>query len=573
MDVRVACVGGGAGGLFFAALLKRTHPDAEVTLFERNRPGDTFGFGVVLSDKTLDSIREADPVLRRGLGDHCAHWDAIEVRVHGERLRCGGNGMAAIARKTLLALLHERAAEAGADLRFEHEVHDPAELGDAYDLVVAADGANSPVRDRFAERFRPSVSVGVTKFIWLGTPHLFRGLTFIHKPAPNGVFAAHAYPYGREGSTFIVETDEASWARTGLDAFDTSHPPGVSDEYSRAYLEALFADQIEGQPLWANNSRWSNFRTVRTGSWRYGNLALLGDAAHTAHFSVGSGTKMAMEDAVTLARCLADRPHELKAALAAYEAQRRPAVERIQGSARPSLSWWEHFGRYHDCFGPLRFAFHFFTRSLTRAELARRDPGFVAHVDDDWWHSGRGADPLETPLDVGEVRLPGRAVPVTLAAADATAPDGAARNGRNGASDAAAAATVPTDGGDALPLVPPGRPAPEAGGHWGLWLPAPEDEQDLPGAKAELEAGIAAGAVLAAVHGGTRLTRTLLCEEARLLWKTPALLVDDSLDADRAATLVLSGRADLVGAAPGTVAAWRARDHSRRDPAEQERNR
>lgn len=532
--MQVACVGGGPGGLFFATLLKRVRPDVQVTVFERNRPDDTFGFGVVLSGATLAGIHAADPAVGRGLEEHGAYWDEIEVRLHGERVRCGGNGMAAIHRRTLLALLHGRAARAGVDLRFEHEVRDPAELG-AYDLVVAADGANSLIRSRFADHFRPTVDVAAAKFIWFGTPYLFHGLTFVHERGPDGVFAVHGYPYGPDGSTFLVETDEASWRRAGLDEFDVTRPPGVSDEKTRAYLETLFAGQIDGRPLLTNNSRWGNFRTVRTRTWWHGNLVLLGDAAHTAHFSVGSGTKMAMEDAVSLAEALG-RHARVDAALADYEAQRRPAVEQIQGSARPSLSWWEHFGRYHDSFQPTQFAFHFLSRTITRARIARRDPDFVRRAET-WWRDRAGAPPLDAPLQAGGVRFASRAVPVDASAATPT---------------------VPTADGGVLALLPPGVSAPAA--RYGLWLRAPEAEDGLPLAASDLADGVAAGAGLVAVHGGNRLTRTLLCEEARLVHRTPALLVDDDLDADRAVTVLLSGRADLVGAAPGVVAGWVARD-------------
>lgn len=530
--MRVACVGGGPGGLFFAALLNRARPDVEVTVFERNRPDDTFGFGVVFSNLALGAIHAADPVLMRGLEEYGAHWDEIEVRLHGERVRCGGNGMSAIHRNTLLALLHERAVAAGVDLRFECEIRDPADV-DSYDLVVAADGANSLARSRLADHFCPTVDVAAAKFIWFGTPYLFQGLTFVHQRGPDGVFAVHAYPYGRGGSTFLVETDEASWRRAGLDTFDETQPAGVSDEKSRAYLEALFAEQIDGQPLVTNNSRWGNFRTVRTRTWRYGNLVLLGDAAHTAHFSVGSGTKMAMEDAVVLAEALGEQP-DLEAALAAYEAQRRPEVEKIQGSARPSLCWWEHFGRYHDSFEPTQFAFHFLSRSITREKIARRDPGFVRRVDT-WWRDRTGAPPLEAPYTADTARFDRRALPVEV---DAEEP------------------SVPTADGESLPLVPPGARAPAA--THGLWLRAPDAEEGLPRVVAELETGVGARAAIVAVHGGTPLTRMLLCEEARLLRETPALLVDDELDADQATSVLLSGRADLVGAAPDVVAEWQA---------------
>ncbi len=225
------------------------------------------------------------------------------------------------------------------------------------------------------------------------------------------MFAVHGYPFGPDASTFIVETDEESWRRAGLDAFDVSQPPGPSDMASKTYLEALFAEHLDGHPLLVNNSRWGNFRTIRCARWRSGNVVILGDAAHTAHFSVGSGTKMALEDAAALAQCVTDHPGDLDAALAAFEAARRPPVDKIQGAAGPSLSWWEHFGRYHDHLEAPQFAFHFFSRAIPLDKLATRDPRFVADVSG-WWADRFGTPPLATPLSVGGPKLDGRVVSV-----------------------------------------------------------------------------------------------------------------------------------------------------------------
>jgi anthraniloyl-CoA monooxygenase len=541
-------------------LLKGADPSTDVVVFERNRPGDTFGFGVVFSDATLRGIDDVDPVLLRALTDHGVHWNEIEVRIHGERWRCGGNGMAAIARMTLLRLLHEQAAAAGVDLRFEHNVPDPAVLVGDYDLVVGADGANSAVRRFLEAELSPTVTVASAKFIWLATTKLFDGLTFIHEGGPDGVFAVHGYPFGPDASTFIVETDEESWRRAGLDAFDVTQPPGPSDLASAAYLEALFADHLDGHPLLVNNSRWGNFRTLRCGRWRSGNAVILGDAAHTAHFSVGSGTKMAMEDAAALVQCLTGNPgnpRDLDAALAAFETARRPPVDKIQGAAGPSLSWWEHFGRYHDHLEAPQFAFHFFSRAIPLDKLATRDPRFVADVSE-WWVSRFGAAPLSTPLSLAGRKLDGRIVTVTAAATGHTAGTAVADGG-------AARAAVP-DGGFAvvrcggeelMPFRRPGDPA-VADGDWGLWLTAPDDESGLPAVVGQLETGIAAGASVVAVSGGSPVTRVLLCEEARMVRGTPALLIDDRLRPAQAATLILSGRADLVGASGAVAESWAA---------------
>src|SRR3954454_23581618 len=389
--MRIAVLGGGPGGLFAAALAKSADPSREVTVFERNRAEDTFGFGVVFSDATLAGIHAADPVLRTALTEHGVHWDPIEVRLHAERLLCHGNGMAAVERKTLLSLMQRRAIEVGVDVRFSTEADPDELLAAGYDLVVAADGANSRMRDRVAAVFGPSAHTATAKFVWLGTTYPFTGLTFVHERGPHGVFAVHGYPIGNGVSTFIVETDEPSWRAAGLDRFDVSQPPGPSDEVTRAYLEKLFADSIDGCALLVNNSRWGNFRTWCTSRWRHrvGSTAvvLLGDAAHTAHFSVGSGTKMAMEDAIALVAALektSTDPDTIDAALAVYEAERSGPVARIQHSARPSLSWWEHFGRSYQHLPPWQFAFHFFSRSRPESKLRQRDPAFVDAVHAAW---------------------------------------------------------------------------------------------------------------------------------------------------------------------------------------------
>jgi 2-polyprenyl-6-methoxyphenol hydroxylase-like FAD-dependent oxidoreductase len=521
--VHIAVAGGGPGGLFFATLMRRADPSAKVTVFERNRADDTFGFGVVFSDRTLDGIHEADPVLRQALAEHGRHWDVIEVRLKGERIRCGGNGMAAVVRRTLLALMQARAWEAGAELRFSTE----ASLDDlaGYDLVVAADGAGSTIRQQVEADLGTTVETATAKFIWFGTDYLFDGLTFVHERSPDGVFAVHGYPISDDVSTFIVETDEESWRRAGLDEFDVRQPPGASDLRSRDYLQELFGSQIEGRRLLVNNSRWANFRTRRTERWQSlapRPVALLGDAVHTAHFSVGSGTKMAMEDAVALAQALAGHPGDLGAALAAYEQAAQPPVRKIQNSARPSLAWWEHFARYYDSFEPWQFAYHFLTRSITDARLARRAPDFT-DASHRAWAKTHGTEPLLTPFSSAGWSSPGRVVAIQAGPAGP------------------AAVTGP---GPGLPLAD----AAPAGGPWGARLAAPDGEAALPAVFGAFDRLARDRPALVAVHGGTPLTRTLVCEQARLHTGIPALLIDDGLDADLAVTTVLSGRADLVGA-------------------------
>jgi anthraniloyl-CoA monooxygenase len=519
-----------------------------VTVFERNRADDTFGFGVVFSDRTLDAINAADPVLRDALAFHGRHWDDIEVRLKGERIRCGGNGMASVVRKTLLSLLQDRAREAGAELRFSAE----ATLAglDGYDLVVAADGTGSRIRE---ELLRDGADLGTTvdtasaKFIWFGTDYLFDGLTFVHERGPDGNFAVHGYPISDEVSTFIVETDEASWRQAALDQFDVSQPPGASDMVSKKYLEQLFAKQIDGHQLLVNNSRWASFRTRRTQRWHVLDprpVVFLGDAVHTAHFSVGSGTKMAMEDAIALADALAAHPGpgpgQLAAALAAYETAAQPSVRKIQDSARPSLAWWEHFGQYYEQFGPWQFGYHFLTRSISDGRLARRAPAFVS-ASHHSWIAAHGAEPERTPFTSRGWTSPGRLVTVAIAADGQPVSVEAADDG---------------DGSDgSLPLVA-GAAGSAGEGTWGAAVAAPDDESGLPAVYNELARLAAAPEppVLVAVYGGTRLTRSLACERARMRERIPALAVsppdmtgDEAASLDQAVTTLLSGRADLVG--------------------------
>jgi anthraniloyl-CoA monooxygenase len=451
--------------------------------------------------------------------------------------------MAAVERRTLLHLLQQRAIEAGVDVRFATEADPDELLAAGYDLVVAADGANSRLRDRFADVFDSGVETATAKFIWLGTTYAFDGLTFVHERGPHGVFAVHGYPIGNGVSTFIVETGEDAWRGAGLDEFDVAVPPGPSDEKSRAYLQDLFAGQIDGHPLLVNNSRWGNFRTWRTRSWSAGRVALLGDAAHTAHFSVGSGTKMAMEDAVVLAGALDENPSDVDAALRSYEAIRQPQVAKIQDAARPSLSWWEHFGRYHDAFEPWQFAYHFLTRALTDDKLRRRDARFVADTRRRW-RAGHGAEPMTSPLLLGSQVEPVRTVVV-----DRTGTGAVAR----------------LDHGD-LPLLTQAPPH----GRWGLWLAAPPDEAGLPDAIARLRSHPSTGASLVAVQGGGALPRRLLAEEARLGQGAITMLVaDDDAETPWVETALLSGRADLVAAAEPTVRRWRGETEVSRGDADQ----
>lgn len=519
MALRVACIGGGPGGLFFSTLFKQTVPDAEVVLFERNQATDAFGFGVVFSDATLNRINDADPVVRDGLRDYGTHWEDIEVWLKGERKSFTGNGMAAIYRKTLLKLMQERAAEVGVDMRFGQYVPDLQQLGD-FDLIVGADGANSSTREQLGESLGHTTETATAKFIWFGTTYKFKGLTFVHRKSEFGNFAVHGYPISEDLSTFIVETDEETWRKAGLDEFDASQPPGPSDLKTQRFLEKLFAEDIAGEPLVANNSRWANFRTRRTRTWHKDNVVLLGDAVHTAHFSVGSGTKMAMEDAITLVREVAKHQDNLELAFTNYEAERQPQVAKIQNQARGGLSWWEHFARYYNSFEPTQFTFHFFSRSIDIDKIRLRDPELVESAEQDWLTRHANA-PLETPLPAGDARFGGRLLSL------------AGKGQKFELTDNQTSVALVTD------------PA-AADANTGLLLTAPDHEEGLKAAFAQLPAE----AAVVVIQGGNAFTRILLSEEARLGRGLTSVIVDDRGPASNL-TLVLSGRADAVVPATG----------------------
>jgi 2-polyprenyl-6-methoxyphenol hydroxylase-like FAD-dependent oxidoreductase len=441
--LRVLSVGAGPAGLLYAALSCRRLPRHEVTVLERNPADATFGFGVVFSERTLDGLRGAAPETHAAIDAAAVSWEDIELRVGGERVRCGGHGFSAIARTKLLSILQAEAVEAGARLEFGVEA-DPAALPEA-DLVLGADGINSRVRDA-DPAFGLEVDTGAAKYIWFATPAPFDALTFIFTENEHGWWGVHAYPFDEHTSTFIVETDVATWRRAGLDA-PGELPPGASDLCSLAYCEQLFAAHLGGHGLLANNSRWLNFRTLRAASWRSGRTVLLGDAAHTAHFSVGSGTKMAMEDAIGLVDAVA-AADTVDAALAAYERKRRPQVEFIQRAAHPSLVWWERF-RHHVGSSPERFAFHFLSRSpvITRERLLARDARFVRRVERAFATADERADVLAVPVALGALTLPSRIVAMPeLVAGDGGADDLVVLGGQAAAGAGAVLASLDGEG-------------------------------------------------------------------------------------------------------------------------------
>lgn len=418
--MRIAVIGGGPGGLYFAALAQQLDPTREITVWERNAPDDTFGFGVVFSDETLGGIESADPVIYGQMEREFAQWDDIDVHYRGEVLTSGGNGFAAMSRRRLLQILQERCGELGVRMHFRTQAPDVAELSATHDLVIAADGLNSAVRQRYSSTFRPSLDQRACRYMWLGTDKVFDAFTFHVRETPYGVMQIHAYPFDANGSTFIIEMHEDVWRRAGFAASgDRGWVPGESDEASIDKVKELFADVLEGHEVLANNSRWIAFATVRNETWRHGNIVILGDAAHTAHFSIGSGTKLAMEDSLALAACLHEHA-DLDEALAAYEAERKPVVESTQRAAQASLEWFENLGQYtHQ--DPEQFAFNIMTRSrrVTHDNLKVRDPEFVRRVEG--WFTGRveqelgvhvepGTPPMFTPYRLGGLDLVNRVV-------------------------------------------------------------------------------------------------------------------------------------------------------------------
>ncbi len=412
--MNVAIVGAGPAGLYLAILLKRDDPSHQVTVYERNRVEDAFGFGVVFSDETLENVGEADPETNQAMAAAAARWEDIEIHYRGSVLRSTGHRFSGVERKTFLELLAGRARSLGVEIHWQQEIRKLSDCSlPAADLIVAADGAASLIRDALSDQFGPHLDWRRNRFVWLGSTRPFPAFTFYFKPSPAGLWRTHAYQYAPGRSTFIVEAREETWKASGLHEND--------EQATVAYLEQLFQAELQGHPLLANRSIWRRFPTVRNARWHAGNVVLLGDAAHTAHFSVGSGTKLAMEDAIALAAALRVE-RAIPDSLASYEAERRPQVESLQRAAQASLEWFESVERYQDT-EPLQFGFNLLTRSLriTHENLRLRDPGLVAQVDR-WFaeqsgrQSGRpvGADPcpppLFTPYKIRELVLPNRIV-------------------------------------------------------------------------------------------------------------------------------------------------------------------
>ncbi|OWT58440.1 bifunctional salicylyl-CoA 5-hydroxylase/oxidoreductase [Candidimonas nitroreducens] len=422
--MKVLCIGGGPAGLYFGLLMKLGDPSRDVTVVERNRPYDTFGWGVVFSDATLDNLRQADPVSAEEISAAFNHWDDIEINYRGRSVRSGGHGFIGIGRKKLLNILQARCEQLGVKLVFETDVTDDQALAEQYqaDLVIASDGLNSRVRTRYADTFKPDIDTRQCRFVWLGTRKTFDAFTFAFVQTEHGWFQAHAYQFEPGMSTFIVETLDSTWKAAGLDT--------MSQEDGIAYCEQLFAPWLDGNPLVSNATHlrgsaiWIRFPRVICNTWvhrqalpggRTVPVVLMGDAAHTAHFSIGSGTKLALEDAIELDRSIRAHPSDLEAALHHYEEVRSVEVLKIQNAARNSTEWFENVERYA-ALEPEQFAYSLLTRSqrISHENLRLRDAGWLEGYER--WMAGKaGVDthdqavpPMHLPYTVRGVTLKNR---------------------------------------------------------------------------------------------------------------------------------------------------------------------
>ncbi|MGE5639068.1 MAG: FAD-dependent monooxygenase, partial [Clostridia bacterium] len=409
--MKVAVIGGGPGGLYFALLAKKAWPRWDITVYERNRPDDTFGFGVVFSDQTLDTFKAYDPVTYERIRRRFAYWGDVDVVYKGSVMRSGGNGFCGCSRVALLNILQDRGRELGVQMRFQREVEDVAEFPDA-DLVVVADGINSRIRTKHEQHFQPSVDLRPNKFTWLGSTKPLDAFKYFFRETPQGIILAHCYQYEPNRSTWVIETDDATWRNFGFDRQD--------ERQMVATLQEVFAEELDGHPLIANRSLWRNFPNITNKTWVLGNAVLVGDAKATAHFSIGSGTKLAMEDSIALFEAL-KKEGEVRKALAYYDRARREEVEKTQHAANVSLAWFEHMKRYWGM-EPPQFAFGVMSRSkqITWENLELRDPAFVRKVHR--WYAekvkGQGFDvdlenppvPMFTPFRLRDMVVQNRVV-------------------------------------------------------------------------------------------------------------------------------------------------------------------
>ena len=372
--MNINIIGGGPAGLYFAILMKKADRAHRIQIYERNGPDDTFGWGVVFSGKTLANLRAADEESHAEITKQFEAWDNVDVVHRDAKISIHGNSFSGIARLQLLKILQRRAEELGVQISFRTEIHDVEALRRDSDLLVAADGVNSTVRLQYLEQLKPQLDLRAHRYIWYGTNQLFHGLTLTFRENAAGTFAAHSYKFNKETSTFIVECDPQTWKRAGFEE--------KSDSDTRTYLGEVFATDLHGYSLLSNNSKWIQFLLVKNANWFFENLVLLGDALHTAHFSIGSGTKLAMEDAIALAESF-QRTSDVRAALAQFTETRRPVIEEYQSAAFGSMLWFEN-ARDYVHLNPLELAFSVMTRSgrVTYEDLKRRDPEFIRQYDE-----------------------------------------------------------------------------------------------------------------------------------------------------------------------------------------------
>jgi len=371
--MKINIIGGGPAGLYFAILMKKAGASHQIRIYERNGPDDTFGWGVVFSGKTLANLRAADEESHAEITREFAAWDNVDVVHRGTKVSIHGNSFSGIARLQLLKLLQRRAEQLGVEIEFRTEIHDIESLRNDCDLLVAADGVNSTVRLRYAEQLQPELDIRSNRYIWYGTNQLFHGLTLTFRENDAGVFAAHSYKFNPTTSTFIVECDPQTWDKADLAL--------MSDEQTREYLGKVFSADLGGHELLSNNSKWINFVLVKNKNWFFENVVLIGDALHTAHFSIGSGTKLAIEDAIALAESF-QQTTNVNEALTHFTTKRRPVIENYQAAAFESMIWFENASSYMHL-GPMELAFTLMTRSgrVTYEDLKRRDIEFIQQYE------------------------------------------------------------------------------------------------------------------------------------------------------------------------------------------------